>query len=100
MSSVNDLMLYLGKSLGVTLPTLPLGQFLSGLSNLWKATVKNWTDGQSPPEIVEVDLPEPIAMPIAGGNLQMTQAHISITQTPPPKKVTKSAAPKSNSKTI
>lgn len=98
MSTVNDLMVYLGKSLGVTLPTLPLGRFTAALTQLWKATVKNWAGADAPPEIVEVDLPEPISMPLAGGNLQMTKAHISITQKPPPVSAARSAARKSKPK--
>ncbi|MGY9045680.1 hypothetical protein P775_00950 [Puniceibacterium antarcticum] len=78
MSTVNDLMTYLNKSLALVLPVLPLGRWTAALTSLWSAPVENWADGEPVPAIVDVVLPVPITMPIAGGKLQMSEAHISI----------------------
>jgi hypothetical protein len=90
MSTVNDLMKYLNKTLSLLLPVLPLNKWTTALTNLWAANVTGWDGKDTPPDTVEVDLPSPINIAVGGGQLQMSQAHISITQTTPPNRAKKS----------
>ncbi|MFT5867036.1 MAG: hypothetical protein ACI82I_002792 [Gammaproteobacteria bacterium] len=79
MSTVNDLMKYLNKTLSLILPVLPLSSVTAALTSLWSSSVKGWIDGTSPPSTVDVSLPNPIILPIAGGKVQIVEAHILIT---------------------
>lgn len=93
MSTVNDLMKYLNRTLSLGLPVLPLNRWTRALTALWKARVSNWTADETPPPDVQVELPEPLNIPVAGATLQMSQAHILIAQIPAP---TPSAQPTPN----
>lgn len=78
MTSVNDLMKYLNKLYGFSLPVLPLSEFTKELTKLWKCSIRGWIPGNKLPPVVKIDIKPKFFIPLAGGNIEIEKAYVNI----------------------
>ena len=78
MALVNDLMVYLNSQFSLRLPTLPLTGFPQFMVNLWYRITVNWSQGDQVPAVVQVDLTNPLVIPLGGGSVQAVAASILV----------------------